>query len=85
MELSPSAGAVFPALTPEVRPLDRVWRSPTLGRPVPTTGWAPETPLRAPRPVSLGLTSSDETIATRYQFWGTHDGVKLLASQVALE
>jgi hypothetical protein len=59
--------------------------SPTPGLPVPTTGWAPETPLRAPRPISLGLTSSDETIAARYQFWGTHDGVKLLASQVALE
>jgi len=41
--------------------------------------------LRAPRPVSLGLASSDETIAARYQFRGTHDWVKRLVSSVALE
>jgi len=45
-------------------------------------GGTPEKPVGT---VCLGLASSDETIAARYQLWGTRDWVKLLASQVALE
>lgn len=45
-------------------------------------GGTPEKPVGT---VCLGLSSADETLAARYQFWGTRDWVKLLASQVALE
>jgi len=45
-------------------------------------GGTPEKPVGT---VCLGLASADETLAARYQFWGTRDWVKLLASQVALE
>jgi len=45
-------------------------------------GGTPEKPVGT---VCLGLASADDTLAARYQFWGTRDWVKLLASQVALE
>jgi hypothetical protein len=35
--------------------------------------------------VCFGLATAAETVASRYQLWGTRDWVKLLASQVALE
>jgi hypothetical protein len=35
--------------------------------------------------VCFGLAAADDTVAARYQLWGTRDWVKLLASQVALE
>lgn len=45
-------------------------------------GGTPEKPVGT---VCLGLSTAGETFAARYQFWGTRDWVKLLASQVALE
>ena len=45
-------------------------------------GGTPEKPVGT---VCLGLSAAGETLAARYQFWGTRDWVKLLASQVALE
>ena len=45
-------------------------------------GGTPEKPVGT---VCFGLASADETVAARYQLWGTRDWVKLLASQVALE
>jgi nicotinamide-nucleotide amidase len=45
-------------------------------------GGTPEKPVGT---VCLGLASADDTVAARYQLWGTRDWVKLLASQVALE
>ena len=55
---------------------------------VSTTGVAgPDggTPDKPVGTVCLGLASAEETVAARYQLWGTRDWVKLLASQVALE
>jgi nicotinamide-nucleotide amidase len=55
---------------------------------VSTTGVAgPDggTPDKPVGTVCLGLASAGETVAARYQLWGTRDWVKLLASQVALE
>ncbi len=45
-------------------------------------GGTPEKPVGT---VCLGLAAATETVAARYQLWGTRDWVKLLASQVALE
>jgi nicotinamide-nucleotide amidase len=45
-------------------------------------GGTPEKPVGT---VCLGLSSAEDTVAARYQLWGTRDWVKLLASQVALE
>lgn len=55
---------------------------------VSTTGVAGPDGGTAEKPVGticLGLASADETVAARYQLWGTRDWVKLLGSQVALE
>ena len=55
---------------------------------VSTTGIAGPDGGTAEKPVGtvcLGLASADDTVAARYQLWGTRDWVKLLASQVALE
>jgi nicotinamide-nucleotide amidase len=55
---------------------------------VSTTGIAGPDGGTSEKPVGtvcLGLSSADETLAARYQLWGTRDWVKLLASQVALE
>ena len=55
---------------------------------VSTTGVAGPDGGTAEKPVGtvcLGLASAAETVAARYQLWGTRDWVKLLASQVALE
>jgi len=45
-------------------------------------GGTPEKPVGT---VCFGLATATETVASRYQLWGTRDWVKLLASQVALE
>jgi nicotinamide-nucleotide amidase len=45
-------------------------------------GGTPEKPVGT---VCLGLSAAGETLAARYQLWGTRDWVKLLASQLALE
>ncbi len=55
---------------------------------ISTTGVAGPDGGTAEKPVGtvcLGLASAEETVAARYQLWGTRDWVKLLASQVALE
>jgi competence/damage-inducible protein CinA-like protein len=55
---------------------------------VSTTGVAGPDGGTAEKPVGtvcLGLASAEETVAARYQLWGTRDWVKLLGSQVALE
>jgi nicotinamide-nucleotide amidase len=55
---------------------------------VATTGIAgPDggTPDKPVGTVCFGLATAAETVASRYQLWGTRDWVKLLASQVALE
>ncbi len=55
---------------------------------VSTTGVAGPDGGTAEKPVGtvcLGLSTVDDTVAARYQLWGTRDWVKLLASQVALE
>jgi nicotinamide-nucleotide amidase len=55
---------------------------------VSTTGVAGPDGGTADKPVGtvcIGFASASETVAVRYQLWGTRDWVKLLASQVALE
>ena len=43
------------------------------------------TPAKPVGTVCLGLASAAGVVARRYQFWGTRDWVKLLASQTALD
>ena len=55
---------------------------------VSTTGVAGPDGGTAEKPVGtvcVGLATATETVAVRYQLWGTRDWVKLLASQIALE